>query len=205
MKNDRLVQKPETNGAFRARLLMVCFLFALGAVLGALGHGVVTVRDDQQLRAYVLQFAQVSAGADDRVASAFSVLAVYYRYALLTVICGFLTGGLLLIPLLCMMQGFSLSFSVCCFASAMGRSGVMLALAAFGVRCLIALPCTFYLAAQAMARSYDKLQTVKQKEKPRITSDAWPILKCFLILLFGVVTELTVVPRLLQMALSGIS
>lgn len=205
MKNDRPVRRPEANGAFRMRLLMVCFLFIIGVLLGIFAHGIVTAQDNHLLQTYLLEFAQVGAGAEDRVAALLSVVTVYFRYPLLVAACGLVAAGLVLIPLLCLAQGAFLSFAVCCFASALGRTGVLLALAAFGVRCLITLPCTFFLAAQAMVRSYERLQTVKQKEKPHLLFDVRSVGKCFLILLIGVAVELTVVPKLLQLALARIS
>ena len=185
--------------------MLVCFLFVIGVLLGVFARGFVTAQDNNLLQSYLLQFAQTYAGAEDGAASLLSVLVVYFRYPLLAIACGFVAGGLVLIPLLCLVQGAVLSFSVCCFASALGHSGVLLAMAAFGVRCLIMLPCMLCLAAQSMLRSYEKLYSVKQKEKPRVLFDVRSVGKCFLILLIGVAVELTVVPKLLQLVLTGIS
>ena len=66
MKNDRPVRRPEANGAFRMRLLMVCFLFIIGVLLGIFAHGIVTAQDNHLLQTYLLEFAQVGAGAEDR-------------------------------------------------------------------------------------------------------------------------------------------
>ena len=46
--------------------------------------------------------------------------------------------------------GFSLSFSVCCFAAAFGGAGVLLALAVFGIRSLVSVPGFFLLAVPAL-------------------------------------------------------
>ena len=40
MKGSRLVRTVQENAAFRTKLLVVCFLFALGAILGMLAHRV---------------------------------------------------------------------------------------------------------------------------------------------------------------------
>lgn len=66
--------------------------------------------------------------------------------------------GVFLLPALSALQGFFLSYSVACFAAALGRGGVKLALCAFGVRCAFILPCTFFLAAWGMRAAYARLR-----------------------------------------------
>jgi len=204
MKKERLIAKTEVNAAFRRRLLMVCFLFAMGAFCGLLTQSVLPAQEHEQLQLYLLRFAQVFSADEDPVASVVSVLVVYFRYPLLLFLCGFFAAGLVFAPLVCLLQGFFLAFSVCCFASALGRAGVILALAAFGVRCLVTLPCTFCLAAQSMGRSFRKMQAGKQAEKLRAEENV-TVLLYFLYLLLGVAAEFAVVPKLLQLALAGIS
>ena len=60
---------------------------------------------------------------------------------------------MLLLPLVTGAFGFFLSFSVCCFTAAFGPGGVLLALAVFGLRCAVTLPCYFLLAVPALERS----------------------------------------------------
>ena len=204
MKIDRLVKAPEATGAFRARLLMLCFFFALGGALGSAVHGI-TENGNEQLREYITQYAALSAG-EKPAAALLSVLVVYLRYPLLVYLCGFATLGLAMIPLLCAMQGFSLMFSVCCFTAALGRDGIVLALAAFGIRCFVTLPCLLYLAAQSMERSFRRTaagrDTGKRQAVPGRTIG--PELLCLMILLFGIAAELTAVPGLIQLAMAGI-
>ena len=85
-------------------------------------------------------------------------------------------------------EGFFLSFSAGCFAAALGRSGVLLALAAFGVRCLIVLPCSIYPAMLVGERNRWRKLAV-----------------CGALLLLGMALELTLVPRLVQLALGTLS
>ena len=109
--------------------------------------------------------------------------------ALLVTVLGFCgaAGAALILPALAA-EGFFLSFSAGCFAAALGRSGVLLALAAFGVRCLIVLPCSIYPAMLVGER------------------DRWRKLAvCGALLLLGMALELTLVPRLVQWALGALS
>ena len=161
MKGDRLVRRLQENAALRMKLLVVCFLFALGVVLGVLAHRGVTEQENLFLRSYLLQFAQMSSQMQDRTASLLSVLLVYFRYPLLLMLCGSSTVGLLAVQVFCMMQGFSLAFAVNCFASAMGTDGILLALAAFGIRCIFTLPCFFLLAIGTAERAVHAVERRK--------------------------------------------
>lgn len=205
MKIDRLVREPEANAAFRARLLMLCFFFLLGGAVGAAVHEAVATPDAEQLRDYMVQYGGLSAAAEPAAAT-LAVVSVYLRYPLLVYLAGFLPVGLLCVPFLCTVQGFTLAFSVCCFSAALGRDGILMALAAFGIRCLFTLPCTMYLAAQAMERSFRKTAAGCNTGKRQIPQNSGhgPTLLCLMILALGIAAELTVVPRLIQLALANI-
>ena len=101
----------------------------------------------KELSDYLHQYAQATADGRGPSASALSVAAAYFRYPLAAALLGLTAAGLVLLPVLSVAQGFFLSFSVGCFARALGRGGVYLALAAFGPRCLFVLPCTLLLTA----------------------------------------------------------
>ena len=66
---------------------------------------------------------------------------------------GFPSRGVLRRPWGTVAYGFFLSFSVCCFTAAFGSDGVLLALAVFGLRCAVTLPCYLLLAAPAWGTS----------------------------------------------------
>ena len=57
------------------------------------------------------------------------------------------------LPLVTVAYGFFLSFSVCCFTAAFGADGVLLALAVFGLRCAVTVPCYFLLAVPSWGTS----------------------------------------------------
>ncbi len=206
MKGSRLVRTVQENAAFRTKLLVVCFLFALGAILGMLAHRGVTEQDDLYLRSYLLQFAQMSAQPQDAAASLLSVLLVYFRYPLLLMLSGSSAVGLLAVPFFCMMQGFSLAFAVNCFASAMGADGILLALAAFGIRCMFTLPCFFLLAIGTAERAYRTADQRNSGKKKAANGQQGSTRKIVLwaLLLLGAVVELTLVPQLLQLVLSTV-
>ena len=117
-------------------------------------------------------------------------------YPLAAALLGLTAAGLVLLPVLSVAQGFFLSFSVGCFARALGRGGVYLALAAFGPRCLFVLPCTLLLTVQGLSAAARR----RDGQKVRLTEGAYwrRVGLCGLILLIGAALELTFGPRLLQ-------
>jgi uncharacterized membrane protein SpoIIM required for sporulation len=175
-------------------LVLVCLLLVLGAVLGFAVCRAVPQQDRQELSDYLHQYAQAT--ADGRGASALSVAAAYFRYPLAAALLGLTAAGLVLLPVLSVAQGFFLSFSVGCFARALGRGGVYLALAAFGPRCLFVLPCTLLLTVQGLSAAARR----RDGQKVRLTEGAYwrRVGLCGLILLIGAALELTFGPRLLQ-------
>lgn len=177
-------------------LVLVCLLLVLGAVLGFAVCRAVPQQDRQELSDYLHQYAQATADGQGPSASALSVAAAYFRYPLAAALLGLAAAGLVLLPVLSVAQGFFLSFSVGCFARALGRGGVYLALAAFGPRCLFVLPCTLLLTVQGLSAAARR----RDGQKVRLTEGAYwrRVGLCGLILLIGAALELTFAPRLLQ-------
>lgn len=177
-------------------LVLVCLLLVLGAVLGFAVCRAVPQQDRQELSDYLHQYAQATADGRGPSGSALSVAAAYFRYPLAAALLGLTAAGLVLLPVLSVAQGFFLSFSVGCFARALGRGGVYLALAAFGPRCLFVLPCTLLLTVQGLSAAARR----RDGQKVRLTEGAYwrRVGLCGLILLIGAALELTFGPRLLQ-------
>ena len=177
-------------------LVLVCLLLVLGAVLGFAVCRAVPQQDRQELSDYLHPYAQATADGRGPSASALSVAAAYFRYPLAAALLGLTAAGLVLLPVLSVAQGFFLSFSVGCFARALGRGGVYLALAAFGPRCLFVLPCTLLLTVQGLSAAARR----RDGQKVRLTEGAYwrRVGLCGLILLIGAALELTFGPRLLQ-------
>ena len=145
---------------------------------------------------------------EDQAASVFDVVGVYFRYPVAAFIFGFTAVGLFFIPLSLVLQGFTLAFSVASFASALGRGGLTLALAAFGLRCLIVLPITLLLSIFSLDGAlclWHERHSGHGKRKSRYGADHYfRFAVCVIILLTGVVAELVLVPKLFGLALAGI-
>lgn len=134
---------------------------------------------------------------------------IYFRYPLFAFLLGFASIGVVLLPCVTAAYGFFLSFSVCCFTAAFGVDGVLLALAVFGLRCMVTLPCYFLLAAASWGTSAG-LAAVSfgrgRRTAPVVYGRAcWVRFgACCLALLAGVCAELFLSPVLLRLMLERI-
>lgn len=84
--------------------------------------------------------------------STWRLFAVYLQWPFMALLLGYCTLGVGLLPLLCGAEGFALSFAVSCFCAILGRHGILLALAALGIRALILLPCGLITSDWAFSR-----------------------------------------------------
>jgi stage II sporulation protein M len=200
----RGVQREWMTGRRIQDLALLFFFAALGVVLGRWVCGAVAASDHEALRQYLQAYAgsgKVSGGGP-----VWPVAFAYIRYSLAAFLLGFFAAGVYAIPLVCMVQGFFLSFSVSCFASALGRAGVMLALAAFGLRCLLTLPCLFLTAVRAMDRS----RTVGRELRGWLRWRADPVYYlrfavCLVLLMMGTAADVILSQRLIALALQHIT
>lgn len=176
------------------QMTILCVFFALGAVLGhVLAHVSGCDRElTSQLQDYVLL-----EGFGITPANLLSVSKLYLSYPLAIVLLGYCSFGAAVIPFVLAAQGFTFSFSSAALAIAFGRKGVVLALAAFGLRSILLVVCTLLLGVFVLNA---KTGTTEAK----FTFRGNVVALCLLLLAVGVVLELTVVPKLFALALATI-
>lgn len=170
----------------RLRLPLLCFFFAIGAILGHVLPPL--LGGDNELASQLRSFAV--AGTDGVMSvSLLSVAVLYLRYPLLVLLFGCYSFGSVVIPLLLALQGFTFSFSAASLAAALGKQGVMLSLVAFGLRSILTVICTLLLALFMLEKTAGSSEA-RAKPSGNIVA------LCFFLLAVGIVLELTVVPRL---------
>ena len=140
------------DGTFWGRLLLLAFFFVCGAFLGQALSARGAEGTAQELRDYLEGYLALP-GEKGFWETLPSSLFLYFRYPVLAFLLGYLGAGAALLPLSAAAFGFGLSFSVCCFTAAFGGAGVLLAMAAFGLRSLVSVPGFFLLAVPALRSS----------------------------------------------------
>ena len=196
-----MLRSPEN---LRMDYLILALLFLLGIVIGHILGGMVKYSQQKELFDYISAYTR-EISSHDSVPLA-GIVFSYFRSAAALFLMGLASCGLWLVPLFMAGQGFILGFSVHCFGVALGRNGIWIALASFGLRCVFVLPCCFYLAARSWSNAA-KLRRIGQiREKPDSgRSSFYPIIICGIVLLIGCMLEISLVPRLLTSALRHIS
>jgi len=140
-----------TAGRFVPLLVLLSLFFFFGIVMGQVLAKYVPDATGLELKRYLEDYFRLEMSWDWR--TVLSAFILYFRYPLAAVLLGFASVGVVLLPVVTGAMGFFLSFSVCCFTAAFGSNGVLLALAVFGLRCVVTLPCFFLLALPAWETS----------------------------------------------------
>ena len=211
MKWKRTVRRPggQDHTSTLPRLLLLAGFFLGGLLLGQVLAGRVPDDTGGELRRYLADFFRLDDSGGVSVRAALSTLVIYFRYPLAACLLGFASVGIVLLPCVTAAYGFFLSFSVCCFTAAFGADGVLLALAVFGLRCLVTMPCFFLLAVPAWGTSA-ALAALSfgrgRRAAPVIYGRDWwmRLGAAALALLAGVCVELLIGPWLLRLALARV-
>lgn len=174
----------------KTRLYILSLFFAAGILAGFLARYAVSSEDLTTLSGYVTGYAHLAAEERSGV-GLLQIAWAYLRYPMAVFLFGYTVWGVMFIPLVCAAQGFFLSFAVQCFVASLGRQGVVLALAALGVRCLFTVPCLLAVAADGFAAAWRLAEHQKPEERDR----RMLIISVF-VLLTGTVAECALVPRL---------
>lgn len=132
--------------------LIICgALFLCGCVAGSFSAGFVT--DGSALTGYFAEYltmAREGTFTDPTMSASFVNT---FRYPLLVFAMGLSIPGLLAVPVLCAMRGYTLAFSVAVIVRLYGSGGILLALSIFGLSALLTVPCFLILASQAFRGS----------------------------------------------------
>lgn len=195
------------NSGFLLRLVMLALFFSAGVVLGQVCSARISAASAEELNRYLSGYFSLEGSNASSTRALVSALIIYFRYPLLAFFLGFTSLGVVLLPALTAAYGFFLSFSVCSFAGAYGKDGVLLALAVFGIRCLITLPCYLMLAVPALEASVSlaAMSLARGKRMAPVvyrSADWLRLCVAVLFLLAGVVSELFLSPYLLQRVLA---
>ena len=146
-----MIGKRQAEGGRLSGLLLLALFFLAGVILGQVLSGRVPDGAGSELGRYLSGYVRLEEGQAG--SPALTAAGLYFRYPLLAFFLGFTSLGVALLPCLTVACGFFLSFSVCCFTAAFGPDGVLLALAVFGIRCMVTLPCYFLLAVPSWSAS----------------------------------------------------
>lgn len=134
--------------------LLVLFLLAglyAGRLLAARESALVIPELNRYLAAYGEAAQPPTLSAQQVLRASF----LYFRYPLAVFLLGFASFGVVLIPLLGALMALSFSYSVSCFAAALGARGLLVALALLGLRYLVTLPCFLLLGLGALRTSWE--------------------------------------------------
>ena len=188
-------------------LAVLAFFFFLGLFLGYFAAEFYAGVLAGEIRAYLEEFASRHVDISGGAKSFVYTLLCYIRYPLLAFLLGFASFGALLLPALSAAFAFSLSYSVCCFAFALGRDGVLLAASLFAFRSLISVPCYFLLAYPALDTSLTLLRfTLGRAERTAASLYTRMYFYRFLIALLFLLSAAAIDPwlssRLLSLCLS---
>ena len=139
------------RGALMHRVSLPLAALAAFVVFGVIFGYVLALRSSQraggELARYFAAFFSLCAQESFSARALCETLVCYFRAPVIVFLLGFASIGVAVIPAVCALQGFLLSFSLFSFSLALGRENFPLLLALFALRLLALLPCTLALGA----------------------------------------------------------
>lgn len=138
----------------RMGLAVSAAFFLIGILLG---HGAAqrcAASAAAELERYLESFLALRTEAAPSFRAVSETVLCFLRAPAAVFLLGFASLGIVLIPCVCALQGFLFSFSLFCFAAALGRDGFFALAVLFAARLLVVLPCTMLLSGEAMETSY---------------------------------------------------
>lgn len=181
-------RQPHTE--FR-RIVLLSVFCVLGILFGCIAVRYVSTAAVSQLTSYLDTYIKLrNTGAD--LSSFFISIIVYFRYILLLFLFSFSPVGVYFIPLVCLIQGFGLSFATTMFVRCVGKR-ILTLFSLFGLRCIFILPAMLCCGSAAiLSASHGK----ESRDK-----EFWSrFCICTFALLIGAVLESFIVPNIFSAA-----
>jgi len=187
------------------QVIGVSAFFLLGMLVGYCFAGSCGESELMELRVYLQDYCMLYAGESARSASLLSIVRLYFFAVLLVFLLGFSKSGVVCIPLVSFGYGIVTAFSVACFLRVFGRAGIWPALAAFGPRLCVTIPCFVWVAAYSWSVVCTAVFLSRGKRFVPIRRDG-DFYYCFclwlVLLMAGVCVERYLVPHLFRLAAS---
>lgn len=182
-------------------ILSICF-FA-GGFIGCLVAAQVGGAGETSLNAYLQAFLQTAQVGEVAAPALWSQIWDTLRWPLLTLLLGFTALGVLGLPVLFIVRGFLLAFSIASFVRAFGVTGWLLACLVFGIGGALSLPVLFVMGVQSFLSARALAARVRGEEKGRVLWGRDCLVRCAMcgcILCVCILLERTAVPALLSSA-----
>ena len=194
------------SGVFLLSLGLLAVFFLAGMLWGKVSAQKNPDDISVELYQYLLDYCALETGEEGHGWTFLSALLVYFRYPLIAFFLGFVLQGTPLLLLISAAFGFFLSYAVCCFAGAFGKTGLLMAIAVFGLRSLITIPCFLVLAAPAIQRAASLVSAKFFDRGKRLRMQPgleWWLVMCIVsaVLLAGALLEVFLTPILLEKVL----
>lgn len=201
MRKHRVLQTTLIRKRDTSILLLLCICFIAGAIFAWLMCKFCGT--DPELKEYLAQYSAVlSDGGAMASASIIGVFAAYFRLPCLVFIFGFWGIAVWLFAIAFLFEGFLLTFAICSISTALGNAGVWISLCVFGLRFLLILPISLFIVLLGQRRRVKKTAHHTGSKNPGNQSRL--AFFCPIILLLGVMIEVTFVPKLLAKILQNL-
>lgn len=140
-------------GRTAVSLTLLAVLFLLGGIVGDLYSKACDEAAASAFREYLADYCFLYDRSSVNT-PLLRCLVLYFCYTCLAFFGGFSSLGVILIPVLSAVFGFSSFYTVSCFVQTFGGSGVFLAAALIAIRLLFTLPSFFLVASEALPLSF---------------------------------------------------
>lgn len=175
------------------RLAVLAVFFGLGALGGFLFSAL--SEDSPELLSYLRQYFQSAGEGGGLEPSLAAVIWDLVRWPLAAFLLGMAPVGAVGVPVLMGGRGFLLAFAATTFARLFHLPGLAVALAAFGVTVLVAVPVLFVVAEDAFRQSLSRLPSAVSS--PAHWSErAQALAPCAGLLVLAAALQRTVMPAL---------
>lgn len=186
-------------------VLILAVLFLLGGIAGHFYSQACDEASRSAFREYLLDYCLLYDQNSASVSLLRCVL-LYFGNVCIAFFLGFSSLGLVLIPLLSCVFGFTSFYTASCFVQTFGNSGILLAAALLATRLLFTLPCFFAVASEALPLSLRlAVLTVgrSRKVEPLSYTSRYFVLfaLCLAVLCVGVCCEWLLTPQLFRAAI----
>jgi stage II sporulation protein M len=138
-------------------------VFILGITAGALLAHRVDAGPDSAMGTYLLGYAELLRTGGAAAVPVWRAFLDAFLFPALALLSGLTLLGVAAIPLLLLVRGFMLSFSVTAFVAVFGIDGLWLALGELGLQCILGVPCLILLSVYGAYMALKLLMAARGK------------------------------------------
>ncbi len=203
-KTYKSVSVKEIN-VFDVNIIIISTVMLCGIITGVIAAVYISSDVRTNICDYIIKFISSLSVDESNHAALLNSIVNLFKYPITVFLLGLTAFGIVFIPVVVFLRGFSISFVVSAVIQTLSHKGIVLAFVTYGLQAIATITCTLMIASKGMVASKRMLNLIRNKKRDeRAVENVYLVLFaiCICVLFLISLLEVYIIPRVIMLTAS---